>query len=297
MPPSNILRLRASRSELSFASNAPSSSSTPAPTQALQRCHHCLALIPFESTVAHHIRATPECRAAEDRIICQGRASLARKREWDHEREVERRREQEREDEAQVLEQRREQERRREPATETEHGPILEKPAAKRRRVTVEEVEDEDATPRAGSPRLATPGPSMPSVLNGPSTNADAPTDNSRGAIDPHPGPPTLDEPRTPEAQPLPRGRGLRRWKGMYVEEFPDPLAGAPISSERAPEPNLDAYIQSTGRLGRPGYFEVADLLMTTGLTDDAKERHLKSTLVSTNINMLPSFTHRSTAV
>jgi hypothetical protein len=158
---------------------------------------------------------------------------------------------------------------------------MLEKPAAKRRRVTVEEVEDEDAPRRAEPPRSATPGPSTPPVPSAPSINPDAATNNSREAAHPHPGPATLDEPHTPEVRSSRPRKGLRRWKGMYVQEFEDPLAGTPISSESRPEKDLDAYIQATGRLGNPGYFEAAELLMTSGMTNSDKERHLESTLVS----------------
>ncbi|KAG9087886.1 hypothetical protein FS749_002576 [Ceratobasidium sp. UAMH 11750] len=74
-------------------------------------------------------------------------------------------------------------------------------------------------------------------------------------------------------------GETLRRWKGLYVEDFPDPLAGAPISEDRAPELDKDAYMQSCGALANPKHFEIADLLTTTGMTDEAKDKHLKSTL------------------
>jgi hypothetical protein len=83
----------------------------------------------------------------------------------------------------------------------------------------------------------------------------------------------------------------------MYVEEFDDPLVGAPISNELKPGIDLDRYIQSTGRLGHAGNFEVAELLMTSGMTDSAKERHLQSTLVSENMNMWLCFAHRSNVV
>ncbi|KAG9080059.1 hypothetical protein FRC06_007126, partial [Ceratobasidium sp. 370] len=74
-------------------------------------------------------------------------------------------------------------------------------------------------------------------------------------------------------------GGTLRRWKGLYVEDFPDPLAGAPISEDRAPELDMEAYMGSCGALANPRHFEVADLLTTTGMTDAAKDKHLKSTL------------------
>lgn len=40
------------------------------------------------------------------------------------------------------------------------------------------------------------------------------------------------------------------------------------------PATNLDAYMRSCGSLADPENFETAELLMTTGLTDAAKDRH-----------------------
>jgi hypothetical protein len=74
---------------------------------------------------------------------------------------------------------------------------------------------------------------------------------------------------------------------GLFVEEFPDPLAGAPISNKRNPPPDLGAYMRSVGDLADPKHFETAELLMTTGLTNAAKDRHLKSTMVSTAPRMI----------
>jgi hypothetical protein len=46
---------------------------------------------------------------------------------------------------------------------------------------------------------------------------------------------------------------------------------------------DLKAYIRSTGAMADPKNLETAELLMTTGLTDSDKDRHLKSHLVSMN--------------
>ncbi|GAB1528460.1 hypothetical protein RhiTH_011654 [Rhizoctonia solani] len=77
--------------------------------------------------------------------------------------------------------------------------------------------------------------------------------------------------------------RQSRWWKGMYVEEFNDILAGAPISTTLAPKPDLKAHIKSTGVFASPRSFEIAKLLMTTGLTDSAKEQHLQSVMFTIN--------------
>jgi hypothetical protein len=44
---------------------------------------------------------------------------------------------------------------------------------------------------------------------------------------------------------------------------------------------DLKAYIRSCGVMANPGSLETAELLMTTGLKDSGKDRHLKSHLVS----------------
>jgi hypothetical protein len=73
-------------------------------------------------------------------------------------------------------------------------------------------------------------------------------------------------------------------WNGdctAFVEFFPSPDAGAPISNDCTLEMDLRAYIQACGVLANPDHFEVAELLMTTGLTNSARDRFLKSQLVS----------------
>jgi hypothetical protein len=79
--------------------------------------------------------------------------------------------------------------------------------------------------------------------------------------------------------------RPLRRYKGLFVEEFPDPLAGAPVSEDRVPEPDLATYMRSCGPMASLDYFKVAELLMTSRLSDANKDRHLKSKIVSNVFN------------
>ncbi|KAG8732418.1 hypothetical protein FRC11_013818, partial [Ceratobasidium sp. 423] len=88
----------------------------------------------------------------------------------------------------------------------------------------------------------------------------------------------TIEEVLDPEAPP-PAAR-CPRYMGLFVEEFPDPLAGAPISNEHKPPPDLGAYMRSVGHLANPKYFEAAELLMTSHLTNANKDRHLKSTIL-----------------
>ncbi|KAG8731449.1 hypothetical protein FRC11_004123, partial [Ceratobasidium sp. 423] len=79
------------------------------------------------------------------------------------------------------------------------------------------------------------------------------------------------------EDAPLPSRTDSHRYKGLYVEEFPISSAGAPISNECKPPPDLDAYMRRCGPMKDPDHFEAAELLMTSGLSNADKDRHLKS--------------------
>lgn len=92
------------------------------------------------------------------------------------------------------------------------------------------------------------------------------------------PGPSRRDQTPTDNHQ----GRlRLCQYKGLYLEEFPDMLAGSLISDDCTPAPDLDAYMQSCGRLVDPKTFKAAKHLLTMGLSDADKECHLKSSMVS----------------
>ncbi|KAG8705641.1 hypothetical protein FRC08_001567 [Ceratobasidium sp. 394] len=69
--------------------------------------------------------------------------------------------------------------------------------------------------------------------------------------------------------------------EGDYVERFPDPRAGAPINDNRAEPLDLDAYMAARGNLGNRFHFDTLELLLTTGLTGEGRDRHLKSHIVS----------------
>jgi hypothetical protein len=71
---------------------------------------------------------------------------------------------------------------------------------------------------------------------------------------------------------------------GHFVDAFPDHRAGAPISDKRRPEEDLRAYIQARGQLGKQANFETMELLMTTGLSNAGRDRHLKSRMVSLQV-------------
>ncbi|KAG9094153.1 hypothetical protein FRC06_011108, partial [Ceratobasidium sp. 370] len=146
-------------------------------------------------------------------------------------------------------------------------------PTQKRRRVQVEEVADVDSNkqpaqqpPPGATPNAPTTGPTstIPPATS-PSASATAP--NTFG-----PGAPPTAQGATPPGWIDPR-------TGWYVEPFPDPLAGAPISDDRLPPIDLEAYMWSSGEMGKPDSFEMAELLLMTGLTDSGKNRHLSSVL------------------
>ncbi|KAG9094267.1 hypothetical protein FRC06_010996, partial [Ceratobasidium sp. 370] len=149
------------------------------------------------------------------------------------------------------------------------------RPKPKCYKVTVETVPDEDVLFKPSALGAPTAGPS--------STRGNPPgTHPSNEGAGPEPRSSrraqVQEQPARPHARPHAR-RGLRQWRGLYVEDFPDPLAGAPVSNERASAPDMEAYMQSCGRSANPKTFKMLELLMTTGLTDAAKDQHLKSSI------------------
>lgn len=91
-------------------------------------------------------------------------------------------------------------------------------------------------------------------------------------------------EPSTSDTNPEPSSRKrLVTYDGgrTYVKHYPDPRAGSPIKNSIAPDFDLHAYIQSTGTLSNPHNFDTLELFMTTGLTDEGRDRFLKSRAVS----------------
>ncbi|KAG9091276.1 hypothetical protein FS749_016664 [Ceratobasidium sp. UAMH 11750] len=135
-------------------------------------------------------------------------------------------------------------------------------PTQKRRRVQVEEVPDVDSNKQLPPPGAAPNAPTArPTSTVLPTTNPSAPATAPNA---PRSGPPPgWIDPRT----------------GWYVEPFPDPLAGTPISDDLLPPIDLEAYMRSSGEMGKPNHFEMAELLLMTGLTDSGKNQHLNSVL------------------
>ncbi|KAG8720261.1 hypothetical protein FRC08_000697 [Ceratobasidium sp. 394] len=317
MPPSNVLRLRAAQNDLPSSSKvlvsvASNSSAFTKRTAHLERCSHCLDIVPVTSTLERHIAATPVCRAAEQAKVQEER----------HKRVAQRRAEQtsaigvgERAGQSEGFEPVRPAPEPVQPAPE----PAEQVRVHKRRRVSARTSAGEGAPtivePCAPSPSApvaakaqqthqrykvtleTVPDVQAPTILEprAPVTSSPLVAGSKAQQLRAHPIPQAPGAGANPASGPSRRKRkrkkgkgkhsgrrargGLRRWKGLYVEDFPDPLAGAPISDERAPELDLDAHMRACGNLGDPKHFETADMLMTTGMTDAAKEWHLRSTL------------------
>jgi hypothetical protein len=65
------------------------------------------------------------------------------------------------------------------------------------------------------------------------------------------------------------------------VEHCPISTAGAPISEERTYPEDLSVHMARCGNMANLGYFEGAELLMTTGLNGKGRQAHLQSSFVS----------------
>ncbi|KAG8780532.1 hypothetical protein FRC12_022890 [Ceratobasidium sp. 428] len=60
---------------------------------------------------------------------------------------------------------------------------------------------------------------------------------------------------------------------GSTLKHFPIAEAGSLISNEQAPQTDPKAYLKSCGSLGDPDKFEIAELLVTTGLLSSLLKR------------------------
>ncbi|KAG8730829.1 hypothetical protein FRC10_002340, partial [Ceratobasidium sp. 414] len=93
------------------------------------------------------------------------------------------------------------------------------------------------------------------------------------------PGTSRPNAPSTAQSNTPPGCGWIDRETGWYIEPFLDLLAGAPILDDLLPPIDLEAYMRSCGEMGKLYSFEMAELLLTTGLTDAGKNQHLKSVL------------------
>ncbi|KAF8748366.1 hypothetical protein RHS01_10891 [Rhizoctonia solani] len=58
---------------------------------------------------------------------------------------------------------------------------------------------------------------------------------------------------RSGSEEPLPpQGRSWNKAQGVFVENYPNPLAGAPVSDKKQDPPDLVAYMRDCGPLGDP---------------------------------------------
>jgi hypothetical protein len=113
-----------------------------------------------------------------------------------------------------------------------------------------------------------------------PSNHASTSTSSAPADV---PHDPLAQDPTQNGSNGLPESNGSFQ-DGRYVEVFPDRCTGAPISEKTKPEEDLEAYIQACGRLGKQANFETMELLMTTGLSNAGRDRHLKSRMVSLQV-------------
>ncbi|KAG8762156.1 hypothetical protein FRC11_010792, partial [Ceratobasidium sp. 423] len=74
-----------------------------------------------------------------------------------------------------------------------------------------------------------------------------------------------IDSPRPMTVAPTPpestssihvRSRGLYHYKGLYTEDFPDPLASSPISNKHVSPVDLATYMRACGPMADPDHFE-----------------------------------------
>jgi hypothetical protein len=62
---------------------------------------------------------------------------------------------------------------------------------------------------------------------------------------------------------------------GIYVEHFPNPRAGAPISDQVLPALDLEEYLQATGPFTNLENFDVAQILMSSEMTNGLRNWYL----------------------
>jgi hypothetical protein len=69
--------------------------------------------------------------------------------------------------------------------------------------------------------------------------------------------------------------------QGPFVERYPCEKAGKPIKPDIAYIPDQHEYMRACGNLANPEWFGISGLLMTTGMTKQARDTHLKHPVVS----------------
>jgi hypothetical protein len=68
-----------------------------------------------------------------------------------------------------------------------------------------------------------------------------------------------------------------------FIESYPKPTAGSPIR-KATPEERLRRDHANVGRLSEPALFEVAEILLTSGLSGKKRDKFLKLNQVSDQV-------------
>jgi hypothetical protein len=212
------------------------------------RCLYCPKSLASEAARSKHLATSQTCKAVIESIEESARQRRAEERERGEPLEL-----------------------RIQARACTQTDPLHHEAPRKRRRLDVVDGAPANQPTPADQEQPKLPAP----VTNQPVTEAVLPSTTSTST--PEPG-------RSPdEGQGMAAGRPnwVDQVTGWYIEPFPDPLAGAPISDEVLPPIDLEIYMRSCGEMAKPDNFEMAELLLTTGLTDAGKNQHLRSVLVS----------------
>jgi hypothetical protein len=267
MPRMNILNVRLERDPPPVPV-PPSVAPTPLARSGTypSRCFYCTTVLTSDGHRSRHVAATPNCAAAEEAAVGQHQRRRAENPG------------------AEGLDIRAEAQRcRPSGGAAPEAAPRSPK---RRRRDQTSDVSSEQSQPRTHNPAPTLGTKPLPARVEASRTEPTSVRTHGANESEPTTSHITSGPTRRPFAETRgARNRQQRRPKhGFFVEKFPDPSAGEPITEERMAPVDLKAYIRSSGVMANPANLETAELLMTTGLKDSGKDRHLKSHLVSTLI-------------
>lgn len=212
----------------------------------LYPCPYCHRVLKSDGNRTKHVGLSPACSASHNRVV---RAQIASR----HAQRVAR-------DRASAA-----QEAGRVAAGEPDIELEDEDHAA-----AAQGIIDEDIAANTLYPPISVspgPPPSPPRSSSPPRSTTPSSMDSGRG--------PGRYYPATP-------GAGPSNWcREPVVDKFPSESAGAPINEDRAMPDDLHAYMRARAPFANPAHFEVAELLMTSGMGSGTRERHLKSRKVS----------------
>ncbi|KAG8734101.1 hypothetical protein FRC10_011942 [Ceratobasidium sp. 414] len=144
------------------------------------------------------------------------------------------------------------------------------------------EAETKGPEPEREELEVAMEGPGVkPTEVGAPASAGCTGSDVEATVLPQHEHVPTATHKERPPQGASKRRRHLLfdKRENAFVEHFPDRRASAPINDKTAPAPNLNEYMAATGNLGIPRHLDTAELLLTTGLTADGRDEHLRSHL------------------